>query len=123
MPFIRGMAEQFRCTARYGLGPVVSTHTPFGLVDAKGRELGAHTRIHPLTVELGPIGDCHGFLALAPGLYFEVLVHVTRDGKPFGASPRRHLFETLEAAQVKGAELVEGARKRYAKRAAAGAKL
>lgn len=115
------MTEQFMCTAR-GLEPV-STHTSFGLVDAKGRELGAYTRILPMTVELGPIAEWHGHLRVAPGLYFEVTVHVTRAGERFGASPRRHLLETREAAQAKADELVAGARKRYAKRAAAGQKL
>lgn len=116
------MTEQFQCTARV-LEPVVATHTSFGLVDGKGRELGAYTRILPLTVELGPIAEWHGHMTLAPGLYFEVTVHVTRAGERFGASPRRHLFETIEAAQRKAAELVAGARKRYEKRAAAGQKL
>jgi|SRR5262245_35689516 len=96
-------------------------HTSFGIVDAKGRELGACVRMQQIAVMPGPIQ--WSSYSIAPGLYFEVQVHVTRDEKPFGASPRRHLFETLEAAQGKAAALVEGARNRYAKRQAAGAKL
>jgi hypothetical protein len=115
-----------RCTARYvdDGTPVVSEHASFGLVDGKGRELGAHTLIHALTVELGPIAEWHcSVTTLAPGLYFEVRVHVTRAAQPYGASPRSHCLGTVDAAQRKAAELVAGARKRYAKRAAAGQKL
>ena len=118
------MTSEFRCTANYADdGAVVSEHTSFGLVDGKGRELGARTLIHALTVGFGPIQDWHGFMTLEPGLYFSVWVHVTRDAEPYGASPRTHYLGTIEAAQRKAAELVDGARKRYAKRAAAGQKL
>lgn len=120
------MGAEHRCTARYADDdgkPAVSEHTSFGLVDGKGRELGARTLIHALTVELGPIAEWHSAMTLAPGLYFSVWVHVTRDAQPYGASPRTHYLGTIEAAQRKAAELVAGARKRYEKRAAAGQKL
>lgn len=117
------MTESFRCPFRSGPGPVLFEHTAFGIADDKGRELGAVARIYPITVELGPVREYHSLMTIAPGLYFEVSVQVTRDEKPFGASPRRHLFESLDAARAKADELVAGARKRYAKRAAAGQKL
>ncbi len=99
-------------------------HVAFDLVDAKGRTLGARTLIVPMSVIEGPIAPYCSFMNdLAPGLYYQATVHVTRDGVPFGASPRRHTFESVEDAQRKATELVAGARKRYAKRAAAGQKL
>ena len=110
------------CTFTYG-EHAVSEHTAFGIVDAKGRELGAHTRITPITVAFGPVREYFRFMALEPGVYFEVDVHTTRDGKPFGASHAQPILTTLDDARREAAARVAGARNRYAKRAAAGQKL
>jgi hypothetical protein len=99
------------------------THVSFdGLVDAKGRTLGARVRLTPVTVTAGfePPGRC---TTEPVGTYVAVYVHVTRDGSTFGALHRDYWESTPAAAQRKADELVAAARARYAKRAAAGAKL
>lgn len=118
-----GMPDK-RCPYLYHSESATEEHVAFDLVDDRKRELGARTLIVPMAVIEGPVAEyCMFMNDLDPGLYYQVQVHVTRAGVPFGASPRRHTFESVEAAQRKAAELVAGARKRYAKRAAAGQKL
>lgn len=115
-----------RNTIRHDRDNAISSEVSFGLVDDKGRELGAHTYIVPYTVTAGydgPSTDGGYMCAAEPGSGFLVNVHVTRNGKRFGASHPSHTCATLEAAQRQVAVLVAAARTRYAKQLAKSGRL
>ncbi len=87
--------------------------TPFGLLDDKGRHLGFWYTIQQChyAASDGPYG-----YTCAPGTYYEVSTHVTRNERPFGAANPRRQFDTRDQAVRYVVLCREDARKRSMKR-------
>jgi hypothetical protein len=110
------MTTQHRTQCTWHHEQELTGRDSFGLVDAKGRAIGAVWRIVPVTFE--PIEtEAFGWYGHAPGHYYAAHVQPTRDGKPFGATQPDRMCSALEAARSKVEALIEASRKRYARQA------
>lgn len=90
--------------------------TNFGVVDGRGREIGASVGRFEFT--LIACGESEGArYPVAPGFYFAWRSHSTRDGVPYGATgrERRATSEAEREAQI--AAYLKGARYRAARKA------
>jgi hypothetical protein len=70
----------------------------FGMLDEKGRKIGARVRLYTRDEEV------------------EVLVHATRDGLTFGAVPRSRCVADIEQANTEVQRRLTSMAKRYAKK-------
>ena len=64
----------------------ITTHTAFGVLDSRGREIGAQVAQSHYQYTAEPNG-VWGYTH-EEGIFIEVRVHATRDGKCYGASHR-----------------------------------
>jgi hypothetical protein len=82
--------------AMYAVG---NAHVESGMLDAKGRPIGASLEFYQST----------------PTSLVQSNVHVTRDGIIFGARPRSHQHNTIEGAKKSAEGRAQDAFNRYAK--------
>lgn len=100
------------------LDRATSRFVSFSLYDAKGRRLGAHIRITPVSVVATSsphaTGSCHlaDHYDLGTKL-LHVVVQPTRDGRNFGTARYGKIVQTAEDADDEAWRRVEGMRKRY----------
>lgn len=74
---------------------VVTTQHSFGVVDSKGRDVGAF--IKTFTRECVVVSeDERCFTTMAPGSYFGFFPSATRAGQQFGATQDYQYFQTAE---------------------------
>jgi hypothetical protein len=96
---------------------VAIVHNNFGVLDERGRMIGAKIRTSEITrtkkrmVEFGCM--C---LESQLGFHYEFIPQATRDGKPFGASQLGDIFRTIEERNVAIKKYLESARKRAVNR-------
>jgi hypothetical protein len=88
----------------------------FGLFDRLGREIGVVARVDAIEVrEVQPDERTSWFAAASgvdrAGIWFEVNVQATRNGKRYGASQPDAYFATREAAAAFIAKRIEASRK------------
>ncbi len=93
---------------------------PFGLLDARGREIGVQVCTSKVTMadaDTAPPPRFKGYYLLKfPELTgFTVSVQSSRDGYRFGAGQRHHWAPTLTEVKAIAERLVTGSRKRYSK--------
>jgi len=90
----------------------------FGLLDKRNRAIGYVWSITPVTITALTAEEqdkyCYLYLPEDIGERFELRIHVTKNGRTFGASNGSKLFATIEAARASAQKSAEGARKRYA---------
>ncbi len=92
---------------------ITSTHD-FGVVDNKGRTVGATVASYECDFVPVPEGQTYGNRR-APGHYFVMAVQATRAGKRFGASFNITYYATAAARDVAQAKYLKGARARAIK--------
>lgn len=92
----------------------------FGVLDAKGREIGAV--VQTWEIECIPAGDAdeHGRTARPVGRYFVAVVQSARGNESFGASRRHEFFTTEEKRAAFIARRLRDSEKAAAKKAAKG---
>jgi hypothetical protein len=89
---------------------------PFGVTDAKGREIGVSISITPVTVTESPEGARSYYTCFnEAGEYISVRVSATRNGKEFGSYQSPKFFKTESDANVEVERRVKSARARYEK--------
>jgi len=92
------------------------TSESFGVVDGKGREIGASAHSYELDfVEIENPGQWESYYTIAPGHYFVFRPSAERAGRAFGASHREQLFATAAERDAAVTKYLAGARKRAAK--------
>lgn len=87
----------------------------FGILDSKGREIGAWITIFEIDFE--PAIESHqGYYQVAPGHYFASRTQTTRDGVVYGPSQPMHFSSTVEERAARIAKYLAKARQRAAKK-------
>ena len=100
--------------------PGETTKVSFGILDNKGREIGASIIIAAVTVTDALEEDrCYYLNFDAPGDFIGVRITATRDGFQYGACQKTDYFKSSDEAQSAIEKRLEGMRKRYAKMFAA----
>ena len=76
------------------------THVEFGVIDQRGREIGAN--ISEWEVSMVPLPEDHRgcYSTLAPGCYFALRTQATRNGLEYGATQSSRHFST-EAERIR----------------------
>lgn len=83
----------------------------FGLVDARGRAIGAEVYTAIVTFTALPETATSGYCA-APGTYFALCIQVTRNGRHYGAGqPYRYFATEAERAHATAASLAASRRR------------
>jgi len=100
----------------------VNRQTPhdvdFGMVDSKGRRIGARVHTYEETYEDLPAGSNTGWYSQPAGHYFGMTVSATRNGQHFGATQSAQYFATEALRDAAALKYLTAARKRAAKLAA-----
>jgi len=96
---------------------VAIVHNNFGVLDERGRMIGAKIRTSEITRTKKRQTRC-GFVCLESqlGFHYDFTPQATRDGKPFGASQSGYIFRTIEERDVAIKKYLESARKRAVNR-------
>jgi len=96
-------------------------HRDFGVVDARGRKVGAVIYRYTLTIAELPVDDWDSGLARRSllGTWYAVTGRATRDGEEFGSGHPERLFATEAEREAYIAKHLAGARKRAESKVAA----
>lgn len=90
-------------------------HVDFGLVDSKGRKIGAN--IYTATLEYIPFVEGEhsrwAAISIAAGVYFTFRPQITKNGKEFGASQDRRYFNTEAECKQAIEAYLTSAKKRH----------